>query len=107
MGRSNRKRPSRLAEKLLNIRMALDLSQNELIARIGFQDELQRETISNFERGVREPSLMVLLSYANLAGVCLDVLANDALDLPENLPNILIWLLKFRCLIYHYSLLSP
>ncbi len=87
MGRSNRKKPLRLPEKLLNIRMALELSQNELIVKIGFQDELQRETISNFERGVREPSLMVLLAYANLAGICLDVLANDELDLPEKLPN--------------------
>lgn len=87
MGRSNRKTPSRLAEKLLNIRTALDLSQNEIIVRIGFESELERTTISNFERGVREPSLMVLLAYANLAGVCLDVLANDELDLPEKLPN--------------------
>ena len=87
MGRSSRKKPLRLPEKLLNIRTTLDLSQNELIARIGFQDELQRETISSFERGVREPSLVVLLAYANLAGVCLDVLANDELDLPEDLPN--------------------
>jgi transcriptional regulator with XRE-family HTH domain len=87
MGRSSRKRPLLLAEKLLNIRTTLDLSQNELIARIGFQDELQRETISNFERGVREPSLLVLSAYANLAGICLDVLANDELDLPENLPS--------------------
>lgn len=87
MGRSSRKRPLRLAEKLLNIRTALELSQNELIARIGFQDELQRETISNFERGTREPSLLVLLAYANLAGVCLDALANDDLDLPKKLPS--------------------
>ena len=87
MGRSSRKRPLRLAEKLLQIRIGLDLSQNDLVARIGFQDELQRETVSNFERGVREPSLLVLLAYANLAGICLDFLANDELDLPEKLPN--------------------
>lgn len=87
MGRSSRKKPMRLAEKLLAIRTALNLSQNELISRIGIQDELTRETVSNFERGVREPSLLVLLAYAHLAGVCLDVLANDDLDLPENLPN--------------------
>lgn len=87
MGRSSRKRPLRLPEKLLKIRTALDLSQNELLVKIGFQEELQRETISNFERGIREPSLLVLLAYASLAGVCLDFLANDALDLPESLPN--------------------
>lgn len=92
MGRSNRKKPLRLAEKLLKIRTALELSQNGLIIRIGFEDELERTTISNFERGLREPSLMVLLAYAKLAGVCLDYLANDELELPEKLPsNLKCW----------------
>lgn len=87
MGRSSRKKPLRLAEKLLAIRTTLNLSQNELVIRIGFQDELTRETVSNFERGVREPSLMVLLAYGNLAGVSLNYLADDELDLPDKLPN--------------------
>lgn len=87
MGRTSRKKPVRLAEKLTRIRTAFNLSQNELIVRLGLQDELQRETVSNFERGVREPSLLVLLAYARFAGVCLDVLVDDALELPEKLPD--------------------
>jgi hypothetical protein len=33
-----------------------------------------------------EPTLMVLLRYARVAGVIVDVLIDDELDLPENLP---------------------
>lgn len=36
-------------------------------------------------RGQREPSLIVLLEYARVAGVCVDVLINDRLDLPAKL----------------------
>lgn len=35
---------------------------------------------------LREPSLLVLLNYARAAGVYLDVLVDDELDLPERLP---------------------
>jgi pyrimidine operon attenuation protein/uracil phosphoribosyltransferase len=36
--------------------------------------------------GEREPALHVLLKYARIAGVCLDVLVDDDLDLPDRLP---------------------
>lgn len=81
MGKTSRKKPARLAEKLTQIRIFYDLSQNQLIARIGFQEELQRETISNFERGVREPSLLVLLAYARLANISVESLIDDKIDL--------------------------
>jgi hypothetical protein len=42
--------------------------------------------ISEFETGKREPSLIVVLQYARLAGVCADVLIDDKLDLPVKLP---------------------
>jgi transcriptional regulator with XRE-family HTH domain len=86
MGRGTRRQPERLAEKLLQIRIALNLSQNEMIARLGLQDELSQEYISGFERGVREPSLPVLLQYARVAGVWMDILVDDRLDLPEKIP---------------------
>ena len=82
MGRSSREKPQRLAEKLLLIRESLGLSQTEMIARLGLQDKLRRTDISKFELGQSEPSLLVLLEYGRLANVSLDVLANDALDLP-------------------------
>jgi transcriptional regulator with XRE-family HTH domain len=42
--------------------------------------------ISEFETGKREPSLIVLLRYARLAGVCVDTLIDDDLGLPAKLP---------------------
>lgn len=85
MGVKARQRPARLAEKLLRIREALGLSQNELIRRLGV--ELAQNRISDYELGKGEPSLPLLLSYARLAGVCLERLVDDELDLPEKLPS--------------------
>ena len=86
MGQSAREKPARLGEKLLHIRLSLGLSQNEIIKRLGLEDKLTRENVSAFERGVREPSLLVLLEFAQLAGVYLDALVDDAIDLPNKLP---------------------
>ncbi|HEU4597056.1 MAG TPA: helix-turn-helix transcriptional regulator [Pyrinomonadaceae bacterium] len=86
MGTKARHKPERLAEKLLRIREALGLSQNGLIRQMGAEELLAQNTVSEYELGKREPSLLVLLKYAGVAGVCLDVLANDNLDLPAKLP---------------------
>ena len=37
---------------------------------------------SQFEKGTREPSLLVLLAYAKLAGISTDLLIDDGEDLP-------------------------
>jgi transcriptional regulator with XRE-family HTH domain len=87
MGRATREKPARLAEKLVEIRQTLGLSQDEIIRHMGLTERLSRDDISKYERGLREPSLLILLRYARAAGVCLDVLANDELKLPVNLPN--------------------
>jgi hypothetical protein len=87
MGRYYRTKPERLAEKLLQIRTALGLSQNEMIKHLGLDDVLYQAHISGFERGIREPSLPVLLAYARAAGVWADVLMDDTLDLPDKLPS--------------------
>jgi transcriptional regulator with XRE-family HTH domain len=86
MGRRARHKPEHLAEKLRRIREAFGLSQNEMIRRMGAEELMAQNTISEFELGKREPPLSVLLKYAEVAGVCLDVLANDELDLPAKLP---------------------
>ena len=86
MGRTSRQKPLRLASKLLAIRQALGLSQNELIRHLGMEEDLIQGTISAYELGNREPSLLVLLSYARVAGVYVDVLVDDELDLPAKLP---------------------
>lgn len=86
MGRGSREKPERLGEKLTQIRSALGLSQNEILSRMGVADRLNRDDVSKYERGVREPSVIVMLQYARVAGVCLDVLVDDDLNLPAKLP---------------------
>ena len=80
-------RQERLAEKLLQIRLALGLSQSEMLRRLGFEDALDYKRISEYELGKNEPPLAILLSYARVAGVCMDVLVDDKLDLPDKLPS--------------------
>lgn len=87
MAKASRRKPERLAEKLLEIRLKLGLSQNGMIRRIGLADELQQDYISKFERGVLVPPLHVLLAYAEAANVWVEVLIKDSLSLPEELPS--------------------
>jgi len=60
--KSKRRKPLRLAEKLLQIRTQLGLSQGELIRRLGLDEKIERDYISKYERGVLEPTLDVLLA---------------------------------------------
>ena len=86
MGKRPRRKPSRLGEKLLRIRTYLGLSQTQMWKQIGIDDYLPYTVISGYERGLREPSLEVVLKYARLVGVPMEVLVDDELDLPEKLP---------------------
>ncbi len=86
MGRTARPKPKRLPDKLLGIRLALGLSQNEILVRLGLQEKLLRAAISGYELGNIEPPLPVILQYARVAGICTDVLLDDELDLPAKLP---------------------
>lgn len=83
---NERFRPERLGEKLREIRLALGLSQTEMVKRLGLEDAIWYTQISSYELGRRDPPLMILLQYARAANVSTDVLIDDALDLPANLP---------------------
>jgi transcriptional regulator with XRE-family HTH domain len=87
MGSVARWRSECLAEKLLHIRTALGLSQNGMLRRLGFADEMLQARISSYELGTREPPLPVLLAYARAANVYVDALVDDDIDLPERLPS--------------------
>lgn len=91
MGRRARMKPEHLAKKLLQIRTALDLSQPELLRRLGFEDLIDYRRISEFELGEAEPPLPVLLQYARLAGIHMEDLVADELDLPDRLPGKVIY----------------
>ena len=82
-----RPRPGRLAEKLRQIRNAFGVSQTEWHRRLGVEDLIAYNEISKYESDDREPPLAVLLQYARVAGVNMEVLADDELDLPDRLPG--------------------
>lgn len=82
-----RRRPERLAEKLLQIRTSLGISQTEMHRRLDVEDEIPYTRISDYELDKTEPTLMVLLQYARAAGVPTEVLIDDELALPEKLPG--------------------
>jgi transcriptional regulator with XRE-family HTH domain len=83
----SRLKPARLAEKLRSIRIALGLSQTEMHRRLEAEELITYTQISKYESGLREPPLQILLQYARVACVNLEVLADDELDLPETLPG--------------------
>jgi transcriptional regulator with XRE-family HTH domain len=85
MARGARLKPKRLAEKLIQIRSMLELSQNGMIERLGV--ELTQNRISEYETGKGEPPLPILLLYARAVNISTDVLIDDELDLPAQLPK--------------------
>ena len=76
-----RPRPKRLAVKLLAIRQRLGLSQSQMAKRLSFNIQRSAGRISEYERGTREPSLMLLLAYARVAKVRLEKIVDDELDI--------------------------
>jgi transcriptional regulator with XRE-family HTH domain len=82
-----RPKPERLAEKLRQIRLALGLSQTEMLKLLRLDEGMKYARISEYEQGIREPSLLTLLEYSRAAGVHMEVLADDELDLPAKLPT--------------------
>jgi transcriptional regulator with XRE-family HTH domain len=84
---SARPRPRRLAEKLLQIRFSLGLSQKKIVKSLGVESQINYTNISKYELNKNEPPLGVLLAYARLARVHLEEIVDDELDLPRKLPG--------------------
>ena len=81
MGRSRRNKPMRLGEKLLAIRQRLAMSQTQMARALELK--VHYSAVSNFELGTREPDLLIVLRYARLAGISMETLVDDQLNLPE------------------------
>lgn len=79
--------PKRLGEKLLQIRESFGDSQAAFLERLGNPDSILQTSISAYERGRREPPLLILLKYARLINVSTDVLIDDSLNFPINFCN--------------------
>lgn len=91
MGRSQRPRPARLSEKLLQVRLRLGLTQQQMLERLDYrQSPLFIGHISQFEQDKREPPLPLLLRYAKVAGMNLEVLVDDDLELPETIGKVCV-----------------
>jgi transcriptional regulator with XRE-family HTH domain len=95
MGRARRPTPARLAEKTLQIRLRLGLSQSQMLRNLGDTGtKIHAAHLSGYESGNREPPLTVLLKYARAAGVPVEILIDDEQDLPERLPSRGSWIMK-------------
>ena len=82
MGSASRIKPEYLSQKLLTIRTNLGLSQIELAEKLSDNRiHLRKSDISRYESGLREPSLIVLFRYAKLAGVTMEMLVDDEIEL--------------------------
>ena len=76
-------RPNRLAEKLLQIREALGLSQREMAERLASRAgvKITSKNISKYERDRSVPFIEVVLAYARLANVEMNEIVDDDLEL--------------------------
>ena len=79
-----RTRPDRLAEKLLQIRQALGLSQREMAEQLAERAgvKITYKNISKYERDKSVPFIEVVLAYARLANVLMNQIVDDDVDLP-------------------------
>lgn len=74
--------PAKLGRKLKALREHLELTGEQLIERLDCPSiPLNQGKIKKYEENLREPPSIVLLRYARLAGVPVDDLADDAVDL--------------------------
>ena len=83
--------PANLAIKLRQVRHGLGLSQSEIVSRLDPDEIMHYGRISEYERGKRVPSLWVLLAYARVAGIHLEDLVDDQIDVPGKLPGDVIY----------------
>ena len=68
-----------LGQKLLQIRKWLNLSQPEIVERLGLHTDFT--LISMYEHDRRQPSIKILLAYARIAGIPLEQIVDDDLEL--------------------------
>lgn len=83
----DRHAPKRLGEKLLRIRESFGDSQVAFLERLGNPEAVTQKSISGYERGQREPPLLILLQYAKTANIFLEILVEDSLNLPNEIPS--------------------
>jgi len=84
MGRKPAKQPQRIAEKLRQVRLSLELTQDGMAKALERQGaEVFRSSIGLYEIGDRIPPVLVILAYARAANISMETLVDDELDLPK------------------------
>lgn len=84
MGTGKRITPARLPEKLKAIRENLGLTTEKMVVELNCPAvPLHRASITQYEKGRREPPLVVLLRYARLYKTGVENLIDDDLNLPQ------------------------
>ena len=70
-----------LPAKLRAVRKHLGLSQSQLAEKLSRVFTHHYGRVSEYERGKRQPTVLILLSYARLAGITIDDLVDDQIEL--------------------------
>jgi len=87
MGKQRRPQPKYLAKKLKKIREELGIGQLEMAKRLsGIARPVDGAMVSRFERGEREPSLLVIVAYCDIAQINATVLIDDRWNVKD-----LVW----------------
>jgi transcriptional regulator with XRE-family HTH domain len=98
MGRKAQKRPRYLGRKLEQIRKRIGATQAkmaELLQQFGAEETTHSGYIADFETSQRIPSVFTLLAYSKMAGVSINCLVDDCLDLPEQaIPKENRWVIE-------------
>jgi DNA-binding XRE family transcriptional regulator len=77
-----RVKPAKLAAKLASIREKFDFSLSQMATALSDQTvKVRRQDVSRFEKGEREPNLIILLRYAILAKTAMENLVDDTKSL--------------------------
>ena len=76
--------PKWLGAKLKAIREAKGMSQREIVVALNYKaTPLRASQVSQYENGQREPTMMLVLAYAKLAGISTDVLIDDKITVAQ------------------------
>jgi transcriptional regulator with XRE-family HTH domain len=63
------------------IRLSLEVSQGEMVKRLGVEDLIHYTTISKYELDKNEPPLVILLAYARLVEIPVEQIIDDEVEL--------------------------
>ena len=79
---NRRAMPKKLGKKMKQIREGLGMSQRQIVEALNYKDTpLRASQISQYENGNREPTMMLVLAYARLAGLPMECLVDDKMKL--------------------------